>query len=306
LKSRVFVSCGQSTTEECRIATDISEMLVLRGFQAYVAKDVQTLFEVDSGIIRELKNSDSYLFVNFRREKVAEGEYRGSLFSNQEFAIAYALGFEPRILVVNQRGIKPEGLLRYICCNTEQFVGHEDCLSVVQRALDCANWDPNYSRRLSTGRLRLSEELIGYHDLTGRFLYLDIRNGRPDIAALEATGRVASYRASGTADRTPCPIRSPLKATGKPGFSHTIFPKSHEAFDLLCFGQSSYLPGVEQVYLNTARDVAGAQHLPLTKGSWVIEYEFCAIGFPLLRVLIEFNWPTFGSVTTDIMAEECF
>jgi hypothetical protein len=152
----------------------------------------------------------------------------------------------------------------------------------------------------------LSDEIIGYHDLAGRFLYLDIHNGRPDIAAIETTARLACYRASGTTHRIPSPIRSPLKATSKPGFSHTIFPNSHEAFDLLCFGQSSYLPGLEQVYLNTARDVARAQHLPLTKGRWEIEYEFYAIGFPLLRVLIEFNWPAFGPVTTSVIAEECF
>jgi hypothetical protein len=303
----VFISCGQHTSEEQRIASEIAAMLVSWGFQAYVAKDVQTIFEINSGIIKELKNSDCYLFVNFCRERLGrKKEFRGSLFSNQEFAIAYALGFEPRILVVNQKGIKSEGLLRYIGCNTEQFAGYDDCVSVVRQAWERAGWESSYSRRLRAGMLRLSDEIIGYGDLTGRFLYLDIHNGRPDIAALETTARLTGYAPAGTTDRIPCTIRSPLKATGKPAFSHTIFPNSHEAFDLLCLGQSSYLPGVEGTYLNTARDVACAQHLPLTKGTWEIEYEFYAIDFPLLRIVIELNWPTIGSATSKILRQESF
>lgn len=280
-------------------------MLASRGFEPYVAKNVQTLFEINSGIIRELKNSDCYLFVNFCREKIDESGHRGSLFSNQELAIAYALGFEPRILVVNQRGIKPEGFLAYIGCNTEPFTAYSDCLAKVGQALDRVSWEPSYSRRLSAGKLRLSDGVIRYADLTGRFLYLDIHNGRPDIAALEATGRLTSYVAAGTTNRTLCSIRSPLKATGKRGFSQTIFPNSHEAFDLLCLGNSSFHPGAEQVYLNTARDVVGAQHLPLTKGNWEIEYEFYAIGFPLLRVAIEFNWPDNGPPIPNVLHQEC-
>jgi hypothetical protein len=305
LKSRVFVSCGQATLEEQRIANEISAMLASRGFEAYVAKTVQTVFEINSGIIKELKNSDCYLFVNFCREKIGEADSRGSLFSNQEFAIAYALGFEPRILVVNQRGIKPEGLLRYICCNTDPFTNYDDCLPVVGQALDRAGWEPGYSRRLSAGGLRLADEVIRYGDLTGHFLYLDIHNGRPDIAALETTARLTNYVRAGANDRVPCPIRSPLKATGRPGFCQTIFPNSHEAFDLLCIGLSSYLPGVEQVYLNTARDVVAPQHLPLTRGNWEIEYEFCAIGFPLLRVCIELSWPEGGRASTKILSQVC-
>jgi len=50
-----------------------------------------------------------------------------------------------------------------------------------------------------------------------------------------ATGRLSEYGPSGK-PLQPSPILSPLKATGRPGFSHTIFPKSHEAFDLLCVG----------------------------------------------------------------------
>src|SRR5439155_6455278 len=115
---------------------------------------------------------------NFRRDPVGD-KFRGSLFSNHEFAIAYALGFE-RLLVVNQAGVLSEGMLRYVGINTETFRDHDDCCAVVQRALDRAGWAPDYSRRLRASGLRLSEEVILYGNLAGNFLYLDIHNDRPD------------------------------------------------------------------------------------------------------------------------------
>ncbi len=276
-------------------------MLASRGFQPYIAKEVQTIFEINSGIIGELKDSDCYLFVNFRRERV-NGRFRGSLFANQEFGIAYALGFE-KILVVNQEGIRSEGMLAYIGCNTEEFRDYGDCLPVIERAVDRAAWRPEYSRRLRAGNLRFPDQTINYGSLQGRFLYLDIHNGRPDIAALEATGRLAAYGLAGSTSRTPSAIRSPLKATGKPAFSHTIFPRSHEAFDLLCIGISPDEPDVEHAYLNSALDVRPIQALPINRGKWEIEYEFYAIGFPLLTVIIELTWPENSPPSARVLAQ---
>jgi len=189
----------------------------------YLTVNAQTILEINTRIIEELKNSDCYLFVNFRRDLIGK-KYRGSLFSNQELAIAYALGFE-RILVVNQRSVLSEGMLRYIGVNTENFDDFRDCGAVVERALDRSGRTPDYVRRLRADSLRFSEP-ITYGNLAGRFLYVDIRNGRPDIAALEATARLTEFGLSG-GTLLPSPIRSPLKATARPGFSHTIFPRSH-------------------------------------------------------------------------------
>jgi hypothetical protein len=144
------------------------------------------------------------------------------------------LGFD-RILVVNQSKVLSEGILRYIGINTETFETFADCYAVVTRALDRAVWTPDYSRRLTADNLRFSAIPISFGHIQGTFLYVDVRNGRPDIAALEATARLAEFGRTGGALEA-SPIRSPLKATARSGFSHTIFPKSHEAFDLLCIG----------------------------------------------------------------------
>ncbi len=328
MKCRIFISCGQRTGERA-VASEIGKLLEERGFAVYVAIDVQTVLDINRGIISELKNSDCYLFINFRREQIGADRYRGSLFSNQELAIAYALGFD-RILVINQQGVLPEGMLRYIGINTEQFLSLDDCCATVARALDRSGWTPEYSRRLTAGELRFSNELIRYGNLIGRFLYLDIHNHRPDIAALEATARLAEYGPSGGVF-CPCTIRSPLKATGRPGFSHTIFPRSHEAFDLLCFGiyrpddvkrsvppasgafaMPSYVIGSQPmplpeelgVFLNTALDLYSAQHLPMQVGAWKFRYEFFAIDFPLLSVLLEVTFTDWESVSAKVLTQE--
>jgi hypothetical protein len=320
MKSKVFLSCGQRPDEK-DVARKVGELLEKRGFDVYIAIDVQTILEINTGIIRELKGSDYYLFVNFCRERIGV-DYRGSLFSNQELAIAYALGFE-RILVINQKGIRPEGMLGYIGVNTETFDSFKDCCATVERALDRSGWTTDYSRRLSAGGLRFSDEVIRCGGLAGRFLYLDIRNNRPDIAALEATGRLSGFARSGqTLEQSR--IRSPLKATGRPGFSHTIFPKSHEAFDLLCVGiygepvglgrfappasgsfvGSALMQGEQGVFLNTALDVVGPQRLLTTPGIWVLHYEFFAIGFPLLSVLIELTLENWSEPRAKILKHE--
>lgn len=310
----MFLSCGQRPQER-EAARGIAAVLEQRGFVVYVAIEAQTILEINRGIIRELKNSDCYLFVNFRRERIGE-EHRGSLFSNQELAIAYALGFE-RILVISQRGVLSEGMLRYIGINTETFEGFDDCCAVVDRAITRSGWTPEYCRRLRADGLRFSNEFIAYGNLAGRFLYVDIKNGRSDIAALECTARLAELGRKGKLLQA-SPIRSPLKASGRPGFSHTIFPNSHEAFDLLCVG--AFRPPTpwpsdtalfqlnpreqEGVYLNSALDVVGAGRLPITKAVWTLRYEFYAIDFPVLSVRIELDSTNWAEPVAKIASQE--
>lgn len=299
----------------------MGELLRSRGFDVYVAINVQTILEINNEIIRELKNSDCYLFVNFRRDQIG-AEYRGSLFSNQELAIAYALGFK-RILVINQTEIKSEGMLRYIANNTESFADLDGCCAAVQRALDRSGWEPNYSRRLTAGMMRFSDTPIQYGNLVGKFLYLDIHNHRPDIAALEATAKLSAFAANGH-PLQPCPIRSPLKATGRRAFSHTIFPNSHEAFDLLCVGGyikatgpistappvsgslvSMHPVAVEPgVFLNSDMDVVGAPRLQITPGTWNLNYTFYAIDFPVLSVMVELAFTDWNEPSARVLSQE--
>ena len=125
MKARVFISCGQVDDERV-VALQIADELSELGLETYVATRINSIFEINSDIIRQLKNSDYYLFANFKREELLDrdgkptGKFRGSLFSNQELAIAYALSFE-RMLIVNQEGVQNEGMLAYFGINTDRF-----------------------------------------------------------------------------------------------------------------------------------------------------------------------------------------
>lgn len=95
-KARVFLSCGeQKGTEEISIAQRIKAKLERMGFQLYIAVEEQTLKGVKDNIFSRLAESEYLIFIDFKREKLMEktekGEpekHRGSLFSNQELAIA--------------------------------------------------------------------------------------------------------------------------------------------------------------------------------------------------------------------------
>ena len=95
MPAKVFISCGQASPAEKQITDSLAKWFSSQGFSPYVAIQVQSILDLNGGIIGNLKTSDYYLFVNLRRERLKRfprSEYRGSLFTNQELAIAYALG----------------------------------------------------------------------------------------------------------------------------------------------------------------------------------------------------------------------
>jgi hypothetical protein len=95
--ARIFISCGQNKdTDEARIASAIKIKAQSLGFDPYVAVDVQTLRGLRESIFAQLENSEYFIFVDFKREKLADNlnEYRGSLFSHQELALASYLDID--------------------------------------------------------------------------------------------------------------------------------------------------------------------------------------------------------------------
>jgi len=254
-----------------------------------------------------LKNSDCYLFINFRRERIGDC-YRGSLFSNQEFAIAYSLGFD-KIIVVNQKGVKPEGMLAYIGCNTKSFVTYDKCLAAVEDALDHSGWDPGFSRRLFAENVRFEQHTYIHFTgelMNGRFLSLDIANRRADMAALETSGRLVGFRRPGEKSWRP---RSPdhrslLKASGRAAFSQTVFPGSSETFTLVFMGRlTSSVRSADGVYLVSAIDLNPNNPLPLDPGEWELLYQFYAIEFPPLCVEVSLRYGTFADATAVLLRQ---
>ena len=290
MSAKVFISCGQNSPEERVVAQELSEWFEAEGYTPYVAVAVQTILDLNTGIIGELRTSDYYLFINFRREEVtsSNGEisWRGSLYTNQELAIAYAIGFE-HMLLLNQREARREGVFGFIVSNIPEFEDFDKVLPLVQEAVDKAEWDPTYTRQLLAENLGFKGPEI-FIDHTGerhlRTLNVHIRNRRPDLGAVDCIARLARLAPPGQELQT-SPDRSLLKVTGLPGFEQTIWPQSHGTFDLLGINADNG----SEVFLNSAADVVPRHPIITAPGEYQLEYEIFSQGFPPLNVTILLN-----------------
>jgi hypothetical protein len=289
MSGRVFISCGQNTKAERDAAAGLKGWFSGRGFRPHVAIQAQSLADINSGVVGELKRSDFYVFVDFRRERIASPPstkrrtFRGSLFTNQELAIAFLLGFN-HVIFLQQEGVELGGLLKFMGANPTRFKKVDEVLTLVPMLVQERNWSPAYSRHLALGELRWSIPIV-FGDHTGqrpiRALYLDIHNRREDVAALDAVCRLESLRLPDGTVRTDID-RSAIKTNGQQGFAQPIWPGSHAAWDIL----SLSLNQPATVYLNSALDVNPRAPLITEPGNYVLSYEMFAQGFEVLKFAV--------------------
>ncbi|MEK6645478.1 MAG: hypothetical protein AABY84_02230 [Candidatus Firestonebacteria bacterium] len=151
MSAKVFISCGQKNSDEISIAGEIKSWLEKQGFMAYVAKETHSFEDTKKSIIFELENSNYYLFIDFKRERICESgneiKYRGSLFSHQELALASYVGFGNTIFI-QEKDVEQNGFLGYILSNPVVFNNKAEVLSLVENEVKEHNWDKNYSRHL--------------------------------------------------------------------------------------------------------------------------------------------------------------
>jgi hypothetical protein len=148
MAAKVFISCGQRNDSEKSIGTNIREYFESRDFVVYLAEQVHSLEGLTENIFRNLSDSDYFIFVDFRREKIKEekGEdiYRGSLFVNQEIATATLLKLPT--LGFRQRDIQLEGVLKFIIANAFEFDTWEDIRPLLES--ETKHWNPLSRNRL--------------------------------------------------------------------------------------------------------------------------------------------------------------
>lgn len=290
MPGKVFISCGQATEEERQVAASMRDYFEKAGFCPYVAIQAQSIQDVNSAIISELKSADYYVFIDFAREPLPHvdgARHRGSLFTHQELAIAYVLGFDKTVFL-QHKDVQPEGLLRYTASNAEKFSIPAEVLPTVKRLVEERQWDPRYTRHLVGHGIHWPDQIIAFgshtgESLVGRFLYLDIENRRKDLAAFNCVARLASIEGPPGTPR-PFSDRSHLKVTGQPGFVQTIWPSGMGAFDLLMVK----LQG-GAVCLNNALDVVPKPSINTSPGHNRLHYEVLAEGFPILEVVIDLH-----------------
>ncbi len=138
-KARVFISCGQRSDREKSIGIAVEKYFRDRGFDAYFAERVHSPEGLTEHIFRFLQSSEYFVFIDFKRDALDSSSFRGSLFVNQEIAVATFLKLQG--LGFMERGLRREGVLDYQIWNPIEFEAQSDILFRLSR--ETSAWDPN-------------------------------------------------------------------------------------------------------------------------------------------------------------------
>jgi hypothetical protein len=187
-RARIFISCGQRRgSGEVQLVRAIADELGRMGFDPYVALERSTLRGVKESILTALARSEYFLFIDFKRERLFEGEngefsdtgcHRGSLFSHQELGIATFLEMEG--LFFRERGVrKDDGILQFIQANAFDFDDRVRLPKLVKDQVQERGWDPNWRRELVLERLESDFEdrrVATAEGKPARFFHIRVRN----------------------------------------------------------------------------------------------------------------------------------
>ncbi len=138
-KARVFISCGQRNDREKKIGFEVEDFFKNKGFITYFAERVHSPEALTENIFSNLKASEYFVFIDFKREKLDDNNHRGSLFVNQELAIATYLKIPN--LGFHEHGVVREGIANYQIYNTISFKDVNDILDHLK--VETQNWDVN-------------------------------------------------------------------------------------------------------------------------------------------------------------------
>jgi hypothetical protein len=310
VKPRVFLSCGQRKNE-LQEARKIKAALT--DFDVYIAADQKDTIENPRAILRELRRSDYFLLVNFRRDD--DPLIKGSLYAHQELAIAHSL--DMRIRVVSQCGAVDRGMVQYLMCNIPKFDSADQCVKAVLDAVTSGDdpWTADYTRTLLAGDIDPPTEPITYGLREGLMFHLPIYNRRLGSAAENCVVRLMRCKRVATTGSIACPghryfvIRLrphqdvPFRTISRPMVrSASTYSSSRETVrapvvQWLQYHQPAPAPpvigvgianasSVMHLYMNCELDYEPLPYLPITDGDWLLEYEVSARDFWTLTVTV--------------------
>lgn len=195
LRAKVFISCGQTRgSDEEEIAHRIAERLIQLGYDPYIAIEEQTLRGIKENIFYQLKTSEYFIFIDFKREQIIvdkQKRYRGSLFCHQELALASYLDI-PLIAFQEQGIIQRDGLMNFLQANSIPFTDRNLLPNVIADTIQQRGWDPLWKNQLLLERdpeqfvnaTRLPENQLA------RFFHIRVRNLHPRKAAINCYGYI--------------------------------------------------------------------------------------------------------------------
>ncbi len=197
-RAKVFISCGQRPGIELNTANAVSKRVQELGFDAYVALEQQSLKGLKENIFAELESSEYFIFIDFPREQLdGSGDSRGSLFANQELALASYLDLD--VMAFQQEGVKREdGIMRFLQVNCLPFSDAGQLPGLVEDRIKKMGWRSDFKNALvlsiSTPPFTDAVDLSGANN---RFFHLDVRNLHHRKPALFCTAYVESIVSGG-------------------------------------------------------------------------------------------------------------
>jgi hypothetical protein len=239
MNAKLFLSCGQSTTsDEHSLAENIALRIRALGFECYVAVSQQSLLSLRENIFDQLSCSDYFVFIDFKREGLnGAGEMplsRGSLFSNQELAIASFL--EIPSVILQERGIKQrDGMLSALQANAILFTDRALLANVVAdmitQKLNNGEWQADARNCLT---LEQADPPYTSASLKGgpptRFYHVGVGNNHYQKAALGCQAYLVEFEHLATRKLTR-PKTVEIKWAGTPLTGVRIGPKTVREFD---------------------------------------------------------------------------
>jgi hypothetical protein len=195
--------CGQSKgTNEEVTASAVAGRLQKLGFDPWVAVREQTLRGLKENIFEQLAKSEYYIFVDFKREELANTAppvCRGSLFSHQELALASYLQIP--VLAFQELGVKQDdGIICFLQANATSFTDRSLLPNVIADIVQERGWDPHWRNELVLERRnelvleRVPKQFVdatrveqppgqGPRYFQGRFFHIDVWNRHRDRTA---------------------------------------------------------------------------------------------------------------------------
>lgn len=201
-QARVFISCGQQkNTSEVETAQKIAEKLKKMDFEPYIAVEEQSLKGVKENIFQRLSKSEYFIFIDFKREKLENSEYRGSLFSHQELAIATFLNSE--VLTFQEDGVKKDdGILKFIQANCIPFHDRHLIPDVIAEKIRERAWNSNWRNELLFERenKEYDDAFDVYEKNNARWYHIKVRNLHQKEIARNCIAYLESVKDTSTGD----------------------------------------------------------------------------------------------------------
>lgn len=198
-QARVFISCGQGSKKEKQLGFACRDYFKSQGYKnPYLAEEVQRLESLTENIFHRLRNSEYAVFIDCRRERVSrwwkfwERKFRGSMFVNQEFAIA---AFIPIVesRVFHQNGVIREGVVKSLIAKPIQFSNEQEFLTKLKE--ETKEWRNDWRNELFLKYLEVVHDVLWPQNNTIRDWYhLQVMNWHKDKYARNCVAYVTEIK----------------------------------------------------------------------------------------------------------------